>query len=318
VENLKWESTDAYNIGLDFGFWGDRFSGSIDGYYRQTKDLLATVPVAAGTNFDKSVLTNVGNMDSHGLEVTLNAIPVKTDDWQWDLSFNMTWQQMKIKNLSLFKGSKQTNTFVGPTIDSYYFQVLTEGYEPYMFYVYHQLYDEATGKPIEGAYADLKQDGIINTSDLYRYHSPAPDFLFGLSSSLHYKRWNLDMNFRAQVGNYVYNGMAMNTGAWSTVSYNSYQLNNLSTSYLKTGFQSRQYLSDYYVHNASFLKMDHVRLGYEVGKIGRYCQLSLNATVQNVFTYTRYDGVDPEVPNGMDVSFYPRPRTFSLGIGLEF
>lgn len=318
VSNLKWETTTSWNAGFDFGFLKDRLTGSFDFYTRQTKDLLATVPSAAGTNFDKTILTNVGNVDSHGIEFSLNATPIQTEDWNWDISYNMTWQKMKVKNLSLVEGSNTTNTLVGPSIDSYQFQVLSEGYEPYMFYVYHQLYDPNTGKPIEGAYADLNSDGTINSSDLYRYHSPSPDFIFGLSTSLRYKKWTLGMSFRANVGNYVYNGMAMNTGAWSTVSYNSYQLNNLNRSYLKTGFQNRQYLSDYYVENASFLKMDNLTLGYNFGRINKWCSLNISAMIQNVFCITQYSGVDPEVPNGMDVSFYPRPRTFSLSLGLDF
>src|SRR5690606_2284304 len=152
--------------------------------------------------------------------------------------------------------------------------------------------------------------GVINSNDLYRYKSPAPDFIFGLSTSLRYDRWTLGMSFRANVGNYVYNGMAMNTGAWSTVSYNSIQINNLSASYLETGFNNRQYLSDYYVRNASFLKMDNLTLGYNFGRITKWCAVNVSAMVQNVFCITGYDGVDPEVPNGMDLSFYPRPRTF--------
>ena len=315
---LKWETTTSWNAGFDFGFLKDRITGSFDFYTRQTKDLIATVPAPAGTTFDKTITTNVGNVDSHGIEFTLNASPVQTKDWGWDLSFNMTWQKMKVKNLSLTESSTTTNTAVGPSIDGYQFQVLSEGYAPYMFYVYHQLYDEKTGKPIEGAYADLNEDGDINSSDLYRYHSPAPDFIFGFSTSLRYKNWNLGMSFRANVGNYVYNGMAMNTGAWSTVSYNSYQLNNLNHSYLKTGFQNRQYLSDYYVENASFLKMDNLTLGYNFGRITRWFSLNASAMIQNVFCITKYNGVDPEVPNGMDNSFYPRPRTFSLSLGLEF
>ncbi|MFT3739072.1 MAG: TonB-dependent receptor [Breznakibacter sp.] len=317
VSDLKWETTTAYNAGIDFGFFNNRLSGSIDYYTRKTKDLLATVPTAAGTNFDKTIMTNVGNVDSEGLELALNATPIDTKDVTWDLTFNASWQAMKVKNLSLVKGAAITNTSVGPTIDSYYFQVLTEGYEPYMFYLYHQLYDQS-GKPIEGAYADLDKDGNINSNDLYHYKSPAPDYILGLSTSLRYKKWNVGMNFRANIGNYAYNGMAMNTGAWNTMSYNSYQLNNLSSSYLKTGFSSRQYLSDYYVENASFLKMDNFTLGYNFGEITPWCKLNVNAMVQNVFTITDYTGVDPEVPQGMDVSFYPRPRIFSLTLGLEF
>ena len=318
VSDLKWETTTSWNFGLDFGFLDGRIGGAIDFYTRKTKDLLASVPTAAGTNFSKTILTNVGNVDSKGIEVSLNATPIQTKDWEWNLSYNFTWQNMKVKNLSLIKGGNQTNVKVGPSIDAYQFQVLSEGYEPYMFYVYHQLYDSKTGKPIEGAYADLNNDGEINESDLYRYHSPAPKYIMGLSTSLRYKQLTLGMSFRANIDNYVYNGMGMSTGAFETVSYNNSQLNNLNTSFLKTGFKTRQYLSDYYVENASFLKLDNLSLSYNVGKINKWASLTVSAMVQNVFTITGYSGTDPEVPNGMDNSFYPRPRTYSVSLGLQF
>lgn len=318
VSDLKWETTTSWNFGLDFGFLDGRIGGAIDFYTRKTKDLLASVPTAAGTNFSKTILTNVGNVDSKGIEVSLNATPIQTKDWEWNLSYNFTWQNMKVKNLSLTQGGSQTNVKVGPSIDAYQFQVLSEGYEPYMFYVYHQLYDSKTGKPIEGAYADLNNDGEINESDLYRYHSPAPKYIMGLSTSLRYKQLTLGMSFRANIDNYVYNGMGMSTGAFETVSYNNSQLNNLNTSFLKTGFKTRQYLSDYYVENASFLKLDNLSLSYTVGKINKWASLTVSAMVQNVFTITGYSGTDPEVPNGMDNSFYPRPRTYSVSLGLQF
>lgn len=318
VSDLKWETTTSWNFGLDFGFLDGRIGGAIDFYTRKTKDLLASVPTAAGTNFSKTILTNVGNVDSKGIEVSLNATPIQTKDWEWNLSYNFTWQDMKVKNLSLTKGGSQTNVKVGPSIDAYQFQVLSEGYEPYMFYVYHQLYDSKTGKPIEGAYADLNNDGEINDADLYRYHSPAPKYIMGLSTSLRYKQLTLGMSFRANIDNYVYNGMGMSTGAFETVSYNNSQLNNLNTSFLKTGFKTRQYLSDYYVENASFLKLDNLSLSYNVGKINKWASLTVSAMVQNVFTITGYSGTDPEVPNGMDNSFYPRPRTYSVSLGLQF
>lgn len=318
VSDLKWETTTSWNFGLDFGFLNGRIGGAIDFYTRKTKDLLASVPTAAGTNFSKTILTNVGNVDSKGIEVSLNATLIQTKDWEWNLSYNFTWQNMKVKNLSLIKGGSQTNVKVGPSIDAYQFQVLSEGYEPYMFYVYHQLYDSKTGKPIEGAYADLNNDGEINDADLYRYHSPAPKYIMGLSTSLRYKQLTLGMSFRANIDNYVYNGMGMSTGAFETVSYNNSQLNNLNTSFLKTGFKTRQYLSDYYVENASFLKLDNLSLSYNVGKINKWASLTVSAMVQNVFTITGYSGTDPEVPNGMDNSFYPRPRTYSVSLGLQF
>lgn len=317
VGDLKWETTKAWNFGLDIVFFNNRLSGSVDYYTRQTEDLLATVPSPAGTNFDKNILTNVGNVDSEGLEISVNTVPVNKATWTWELSFNAAWQKQKIKNLSLIDDAEITNTSVGPTIDSYYFQVLTEGYEPYMFYVYHQLYDE-NGKPVEGAYADVNEDGLINSDDLYRYNSPAPDYILGFSTSVRYRDWTLSTNLRANIGNYVYNGMAMNTGAFGTMSYNAYQLNNLHSSYLETGFQSRQYLSDYYVENASFLKMDNLTLDYNFGTVIWDISLNASAMIQNVFTITEYTGVDPEVPNGMDLSFYPRPRIYSLSLGFQF
>lgn len=317
VSNLKWETTTSYNVGVDFGFLKDRITGSFDYYTRKTKDLLATVPSPAGANFNKQITTNVGNVNSHGFEVSLNATPIKAKDYSWDVSFNASYQKMKVTNLSLVKGASATNILVGNGIDSYQMMVLTEGYEPYMYYVYHQLYDK-NGKPIEGAYADLNHDGVINSSDLYRYHSRTPDWILGFSTSFNYKKWTLGASFRAELGNYLYNGMAMNTGAFGTVSYNAYQLNNMSRSYLKTGFNSRQYLSDYYVENASFLKMDNLSLSYDFGKISKWCSLHASAMVQNVFTITKYSGVDPEVYDGIDMSFYPRPRTYSLSLGFDF
>ena len=317
VADLKWETTKAWNFGLDFGFFGGRLNGSVEYYTRKTEDLLATVPSAAGTNFDKQILTNVGNVDSKGWELNINGTPIDTDDWGLDLSFNATWQQQKVKNLSLVENGEVTNTGVGSWIDSYQFEVLTEGYAPNMFYVYHQLYDK-NGKPVEGAYADRNGDGVINTSDLYHYHSPSPDYILGLSANLRFKRWTLGTSLRANIGNYVYNGMSMNTGAWETFSYNAQQINNLNKSYLETGFAKRQYLSDYYVENASFLKMDNVSLGYDFGKIKELFRLNASFMVQNVFTVTDYTGIDPEVPGGIDVTFYPRPRVYSFSLGFEF
>ncbi len=318
VSDLKWETTTAWNVGVDFGFLKDRLTFSVDYYTRQTKDLLATVSSPAGTNFDKSILTNVGNVDSQGIEFNIASTIIQTKDWTWEASFNATWQKMKVKNLSLVEGGATTNILAGASIDGQIVQVLSEGYEPYMFYVYKQLYDETTGKPIEGAYADLNGDGTVDTNDLYRYKSPSPDFIFGFSTSLSYKRWTLSTSLRANVGNYVYNGMAMNTGAWDTMSYNTFQLNNLHSSYLSTGFSSRQHLSDYYIENGSFLKMDNLTLSYNFGRVCKWLGINASFLVQNVFTITKYTGVDPEVPSGMDSSFYTRPRIYSLSLGFEF
>ncbi|MBR1552367.1 MAG: TonB-dependent receptor [Muribaculaceae bacterium] len=314
--DLTWETTKSWNAGLDFGFADDRITGSIDYYNRKTEDLLAIVPVAAGTNFNKQMLSNVGNINSHGVEISLSATPIKAEDWEWNLSANATYQHNKITNLRLNDKSQSPNTPAG-AIESHYVQVLSEGYKPYSYYVYKQIYDEQ-GMPIEGLYADLNGDGTVDSNDLYHYHSPAPDWILGFSTSLRWNRLTLSTSLRANIGNYLYNGMAMNTGAWETMSYNDYQLNRLHNSYLTTHFQKRQHESDHYVENASFLKMDNLQLTYNLGKVCKWLSVNTSLMVQNVFTITHYKGVDPENQGGIDMSVYPRPRIYSLTIGLEF
>ncbi len=316
--NLKWETTKSWNFGLDFGFLNNRFSGSVDYYTRKTEDLLATVPSPAGVNFDKVMLTNVGNVDSKGVEISINANLITTRDWDWTATANATYQDSKITNLTLVPGADSPDTSVGPYIDSSQMQVFSTGYAPYSYYVYKQIYDEATGKPIEGLYADLNGDGIIDSNDLYHYHSPSPDWILGFSTSLRYKKWTLSTSLRAQFGNNVYNGMSANMGAWECTTWCAGQNNNLSKSFLETGFQNRQYLSDYYVENASFLKMDNVQLSYDFGQVTRWLNLHVSAMVQNVFTVTNYKGIDPESATGVDTSVYPRPRTYSVTLGLTF
>lgn len=316
--DLKWETTKAWNVGLDFGFMNNRITGTVDYYKRKTEDLLASVPCAAGTNFAKYILSNVGNVDSEGFELSINANIIDNKDWSWNVAANATWQKSRITNLTMSPDAESPNTLVGSSVDSRRVQVFSTGYAPYSFYVYKQIYDPKTGRPIEGVYADLNNDGQINSSDLYHYHSPAPDWILGLSTSLRYRKWTLSTSLRANIGNYVYNAMAMNTGAWETVSYNAYQLNNMNRSYLDTGFSMRQHYSDHYVENASFLKMDNLQLSYDFGNVWRSVNLHLSANIQNVFTITNYSGIDPEVSYGIDSNVYPRPRTYSLTVGLNF
>lgn len=315
---LKWETTKSWNYGFDLSLLNNRFTFSADYYTRKTENLLATVPVPAGTNFDKAMLENVGNVDSKGLELAVTAHVVDTKDWSWNVTANAAWQRVRIKNLTLTPGAPSPDTEVGPWIDSYQMQVFSTDYAPYSFYLYKQLYDQETGRPIEGMYADLDGDGQITTKDRYHHHSPAPDWILGFSTSLSYKKWTLSTSMRANIGGYIFNGMAMNTGAWETMSYNDYQLNNLNRSFLDTRFQRRQYLSDYYLENASFLKMDNLQLAYDFGKVYKSLNLHVSAMLQNVFTITKYKGVDPESMNGVDTAIYPRPRTFSVTVGLNF
>lgn len=318
VSDLTWEKTASWNAGFDFGFFDDRLSGSVDYYTRKTSDLLATVPSAAGTNFTRTITTNVGNVVSDGVEITLNATPVSTKDWTWDISANATWMRNTVTNLSLLKDVETAPTLAGSSVDGKQVQAIAVGQTPYAFWVYKQVYDP-TGRPIEGVYADLDSNGVINVDDRYFYHSPAPDWMFSLSTSLRWKKLTLSTSLRASLGNYVYNATASNNGALETMKYADDCLYNLSASYLETGFRTRQHFSDHYVENASFIKMDNLILSYDFGNLVRDTfGLSVSLMCQNVFTITKYSGVDPEISWGMDQSFYPRPRIFSLSLGFTF
>lgn len=316
--DLKWETTKSWNYGVDLSFFENRFTFSADYYTRKTENLLATVPVPAGTNFDKLMLENVGNVNSKGIELSVTGRLIDNKNWSWTVSANAAWQRVRIKNLTLTPGAPSPDTEVGPWIDAYQMQVFSTDYAPYSFYLYKQLYDSETGRPIEGLYADLDGDGEITNNDRYHAHSPAPDWILGFSTSLRYKKWSFSTSLRANIGGYIFNGMAMNTGAWETMSYNSFQLNNLNRSFLDTRFTRRQYQSDYYLENASFLKMDNFQLSYDFGRIHKCFSLHVSAMIQNVFTVTKYKGVDPETSNGVDTAIYPRPRTYSVTVGLNF
>ncbi|OKS85517.1 SusC/RagA family TonB-linked outer membrane protein [Mucilaginibacter polytrichastri] len=318
---LKWEQTSSYNAGFDYGFLNQRISGSIDVYYKKTKNLLSTVFLPVGTNFTNQLVTNVGNTETKGVEFTLNAIPIKTKDFSWSFNYNVAYNNNKITNLSLVPGVQNVTVAVGNITGATgtTIQEHAVGYAPYSFYVYKQVYG-ANGKPLEGVYADLNHDGIINDNDRYLYKSPAPKVTMGFSTQFDYKKWSLSTVLRANLGNYVYNNTAANLGTSRNIITTVGTIGNASSDYLNTSFTNNQFQSDYYVQNASFLRMDNAGLGYNFGHItsNKHLTLRVNANVQNVFVITKYKGIDPEIYSGIDNKFYPRPRTYTLGFNLGF
>jgi len=329
--NRKWEQTTTQNIGLDWGFVNNRIYGSIDYYQKHTIDLLNLVPVPAGSNFAPSITRNIGKMNNWGWEGNFGFVTIDRKDMHWEVGFNATYNKTKITKLSLNDGSDSAykgaliggiSGGTGNTI-----QIHKVGYAPNSFYVYRQVYD-ASGKPIEGLYEDINGDGVINDQDLYLYHKPAPDWYLGFNTTFMYKHWSLATALRANIGNYVYNNVNSNLGNFSeTLNPNTFLSNNVVNG-LYTNFYNQQLQSDYYIENASFLKMDYIQLGYDFGKIFKgHADLRANITVQNVFTATKYDGIDPEAVSnqplqpvfpGIDSNFYPNPRTYSLGLSLNF
>lgn len=320
--NIKWEETATFNTGLDFGFLKGKINGSFDYYTRNTRDLLAVVDVAAGTNFTNRILTNVGSLETKGFEAVLNYYAISTEKLDWEIGLNGTVNNIKITNLSNVSEANTTGIEVGGIGGGTGStgQVHTVGYSPYSFYVYKQVYNEA-GRPIQGLYADLNGDGLVNSDDRYRYESPNPDFVLGINSQLTYGNWNMGLVMRGNIGNYTYNNVKSQNANYANISSPGY-LNNVTRDVLETGFIARSneiILSDYYVENASFLRMENLNLGYSFGKIfNNKANLRLSANVQNAFVITKYSGLDPEVFSGIDNNLYPRPRIFALGVNVGF
>ena len=321
--NLKWEETTTYNVGIDFGVLNNVITGNLDLYYRKTKDLLNTVTAPAGTNFSNQLLTNVGTLENKGVEFTLTAHPITTKDWNWTLSYNISYHKNEITKMTFnddpsYKGVLHTGIdgATGYTI------MINSVNHPYnSFYVFEQMYDKA-GNPIENAYVDQNGDNKIDEDDLIAYKSSAPDVFMGLTSQLSYKNWDLGFSLRGSFGNYAYNNVQSNRESWggSEMYDPSGFLKNRVTSAAKTDFQNKQPRSSYYVQNASFVRMDNITLGYTFNKLfNDHQNARVYFTVQNPFVITKYDGLDPEISgSGVDNNIYPRPRVFMLGLNLNF
>jgi len=321
--NLKWEQTATSNIALDFGLFDGRISGSVDFYLKKTKDLLNDVNQSALTNFAPIVLSNVGNMENKGVEVTLNVTPVKKKDLTVDFGFNVTYNKNKITKLTFTEdpnyAGQLTGGISGGTGQSV--QINSVGYARNSFYVFQQVYD-ASGNPIDNLFEDRDRDGQITEKDRYQYKSANPDVFMGFTGNVSYKKWSAGFIMRASLGNYMYNNVYSNRGTVRAIFDPLNYLGNASKNVLESGFSGSgdfYYKSDYYIQNASFLRMDNINIGYEFGKIlNGKASLRANANVQNVFTITKYKGADPEIGGGIDNNFYPRPRTFVFGLNLDF
>ena len=322
--DLKWEKTTTYNVGVDFGFLNNRINGSVDYYYRKTTDLLNSVFVSAGTNFKNKVLSNVGSLENSGVEFSINSKPVVTTDWTWDLGFNITYNKNEITKLTT-GDSENYYVAAGDNIGGgrdMKAMAHAVGHPASSFYVYQQVYDE-NGRPIENEFVDRNGDGTINGDDRYFYKKPTADVLMGLTSRLSYKSWDFSFSLRASLNNYVYNSVEAGGSDCNPTSIYSFgALNNRPLMGVANNIQSKNdntLLSDYFVQNASFMKCDNITLGYSFKKLfGAPIGGRVYAAVQNVFTISKYKGLDPEVENGLDNNIYPRPLTTLIGLSLNF
>ena len=320
--NLKWETTTTYNNGLDLGFWNDRITAAIDLYKRDTRDILNFVSVPGGSNLTNMLNTNIGTMTNKGVEFDLNTILIEKRDMSWNLGFNMAYNYNMVTKLTASDENAtgvETGGISGGTGNNV--QMITVGYPMRTFNLYQQVYD-AQGRPISGVYVDRNNDGSITSDDKYLAHHPAPDFTFGFNTSFSWKNWTAALSGHASIGNWVYNNVASDTEMLADLYTNNFVSNRVSSA-VNSRFSQAQYLSDYYLQDGSFLKLDNFTLGYTFPKVmevspDRFASLNIFGTVQNIVTFTKYTGIDPEIGDGIDNAMYPRPRTFVAGVKFNF
>lgn len=323
--DLKWEQTATYNAGMDVGILNSRITASLDYYHRITTNLLNTVEIPAGSNFSNQVISNIGSLKNDGLEFSVNANAISTRDFKWEIGYNVTYNKNQI--IKLISGTKANyvvetggiSSGVGNNIQAH-----AVGYAASSFYVYQQVYDSITGKPIPGKFVDRNHDGIINGDDRYFYHNPTPDVTMGLTSKFTYKNFDLGITLRSNIGNYVYNDVAASHANISISNvYSAGAFSNIQSSALVTNFTGVNlgdyFKSDYYVQNASFVRCDNITLGYSFKNLFKAISSGrIYASVQNPFVITNYKGLDPEIFGGIDNSIYPRPMITMVGVSLNF
>jgi iron complex outermembrane receptor protein len=319
--DLKWETTTTWNIGLDYGFIDNRINGSIDWYYRKTTDLInAEAKVPAGTNFAEFVVDNIGSLRNTGVEATINFIPVQTKNVTWEIGGNVAYNSNKILELTNSGASTDYRRFGSTGYDGAFQNMVHYVDHPAsMFFVYEQVYDEA-GRPIEGLFVDQNNDGILDDNDLRPYHTADPNFTYGINTKLQVYNWDFAIAGHGSAGNWVYNGIASNNSEVGPASiYANQYLRNRVTDATNTYWGMKKVLSDYYVQNAAFFRIDNITLGYTFQNLfGAKTSGRVYAVCQNPFVFTKYKGLDPEVAGGIDLDVYPRPVSFQLGVNLNF
>jgi iron complex outermembrane receptor protein len=319
--DIKWEETTTYNIGLDYGFLNDRFYGTLDFYLRKTNDLLNSIPVPAGTNLTNYIYTNIGDMENKGVEFSINTKPVVRENLKWELGLNATYNENKITKLTATDDPNYLGILTGGISGGVgsQIQIHSVGQSINTFFVYEQIYDQ-NGDPIPGLFVDQNQDGVIDDGDRVHKENPAPDMSFGISSGLSYKNWYFSFSGRANIGNYVYYNVDSENGVYERLYRpEGPYLSNIVSSVYESNFTTPYFYSDYYLKDGSFFRMDNISLSYRLQDVvTEGTSLTISATVNNAFVITKYDGLDPEVINGIDNRIYPRPTTYVLGLNLKF
>ena len=312
---LRWEVGRTTNIGLDYAILDGKLRGSVNAYMKETKNLIASSSVDPFTNFGNRIDANIGDMENKGIELSFDYTPIQNENFEWSINYNISFNDNKVTRLPFDQAVGGISGGVGNNIQTH-----TEGQTPYSFLVYQQVYD-ASGAAIEGVYIDRNGDDIINDDDRYIKESPFADVIMGFNTNLKYKNWDLSVISRANFGNYAYNNVASNAVFSQAIGNSGGFLRNIHSDYLNTGFMDyteTSLLSDHYVQEASFFKIDNITLGYTLKDAYKDTDIRFYGSAQNVLTVTNYEGLDPEIYGGIDNNFYPRPRSFVFGVNIDF
>ena len=317
-ENLTWEKTTTYNVGIDFDLFEKSIvTGSIDAYQKYTKDLLSVVSAAPGQALTNEFVANVGSMKNKGVEGNLNVKVINSEDFNLSLNGNIAYNIGEITDLNN-RTTNVDNASGIPVGTGQKIAYNTVGQQPYSAWVFQQVYD-SNNRPVENAFVDKNGDGVINDSDRY-YVALRPNWTYGLGLTASYKQFDLSTTFNGQIGGKVYNARKLQSGFIDkALPANSTSLTNvLNTEFDFQTINGNVPFSDYYLEDASFLRCQNITLGYNFDKAIKGAVLRLYASANNVFIVTNYTGVDPENFNAIDNNFYPRSRTFSFGLNLDF
>jgi TonB-linked SusC/RagA family outer membrane protein len=323
--DLKWESTATTNIGLDFGLLNNRITGSVDYYIKKTSDLITTIQVSTTQYLYQFLTANVGKIKNSGIEVVLNAVPVKSQNFTWRTSLNVSHNKNVVESLSsggLTLPYIQTAQLGGKGQSGNYSQIIQPGYAVGTFDLWHYV-----GKNANGVSTFQKADGSITasqplTTDQFIKYDAQPKLIYGWSNSFFYKNFDLNFLVRGVYGNKILNATlaGLNNPADS-------KLQNIPRFTLGESFKdiNAYLISDRFLESGSYLRLDNATIGYTIKPhIQAIKSLRFYASGNNIFIITKYRGVDPEIniggltPGIDNRDFYPKTRTFSLGINASF
>lgn len=340
--DLKWEKTEQWNVGVDMGVLDNRISMELDFFLKKTRDLLYEAPVPA-TSGKRAMMSNIGSMENKGIELTLNTVNIKTNDFQWSSSFNISFLKNEITQLGVNNEDKLVDPdFLGKNV------ILRVGEPVGSFWGYKLLgtwgtneADEAAKygkKPGDLKHEDLNHDNQINDADKQIIGRGTPDFYGTFNNYLQYKNFDFSLELQYSVGADVLNNTNHSSEDRTSIAnskktvLNAWTEENQNTPIAQTRLASAGYttlIDSHKVENGSFLRGKNISIGYSlpttlINKIG-FSKLRVSFSAQNFFLITSYSGYDPEVSTwdtgfSQNIQFYdyPKARSYTFGLSAIF